>query len=141
MARQGNRPPLHLGALAHLAISRAAPPLLFDVREPEEFAVSHLPGARRVGGVEDALRLLEGEPKDRAIVAYCSVGVRSGTLVEELRARGFGNVRNLSGSIFAWANAELPLRNADGPTERVHPFDATWGRFLRPEFRSGSDQK
>ena len=49
--------------------------LLFDVRESEEYAVSHLQGARPAPSKDEALKALQGAPSDQRIVLYCSVGV------------------------------------------------------------------
>jgi len=45
-------------------------------------------------------------------------------------AAGFRNVRNLEGSIFAWANEGRPLVNARGQAAGVLPFNIPWGRYL-----------
>lgn len=105
-------------------------PVLLDVRTEKEFAVSHLPSAIRAK--EDPIRQLNGMGVgfDDPIVVYCSVGYRSSVLAQQLQAAGFRNVRNLEGSIFAWAHAGLPLENADGATSGVHPYNLLWGRLL-----------
>jgi len=105
-------------------------PLLLDVREKNEFAVSHLPGAVRVEK-DFAVQLNRlGIPKERPIVVYCSVGYRSAVLARALQKEGFINVRNLEGSIFAWANESRPLVNSNGTTSGAHPFNILWGRYL-----------
>lgn len=105
-------------------------PVLLDVRTEKEFAVSHLRSAIRVEG-DPILQLNQlGIGTDAPIVVYCSVGYRSSELAEKLQAAGFRNVRNLEGSIFAWAHAGLPLENAEGATSGVHPFNILWGRLL-----------
>jgi rhodanese-related sulfurtransferase len=119
-------------------------PLLLDARSSAEYAVSHLAGARHAPDERTALAALAGAAPEREILVYCSVGVRSSALAEELRARGFTRAANLEGGIFAWANAGLPMvrkprAGADGveePAERVHPFDARWGALLVPERRA-----
>lgn len=104
--------------------------ILLDVRDEREFAVSHLPGSHRVAG--DAVAQIRefGATPQSPIVVYCSVGYRSALLARDLQKSGFTNVRNLDGSIFAWANEGRGLVNADGPTHKVHPFNVTWGRYL-----------
>jgi rhodanese-related sulfurtransferase len=105
-------------------------PVLLDVREEKEFAVSHLRGAHRAE--KDAMGQLQrlGVDKATPIVVYCSVGYRSSVLANKLLNAGFVNVRNLEGSIFAWANSGRPLVNANGPAGGVHPFNLVWGRYL-----------
>lgn len=130
-------PQLDAGALEEwLSDPARPPPVLLDVREKEEYAVSHLPGARRAPSVEAALRLLAGMAKDAPIVAYCAVGYRSSALVRELRARGYTNARNLEGSIFEWANRGLPVYRDGRAVREVHPYDRRWGGYLRRELHS-----
>lgn len=105
-------------------------PLLLDVRAEEEFAVSHLAGALRAETLAEAQALLEGEPRGREVILYCSVGVRSGRLADALRRAGWTDARNLEGSIFAWANAGHPVFRGDERVREVHPYDAAWGRLL-----------
>ncbi|MCL4179699.1 MAG: rhodanese-like domain-containing protein [Verrucomicrobia bacterium] len=111
-------------------------PWLFDVRAPEEYAVSHLLGATRVDKVEDAVKQIrEGHPA-RAVVVYCSVGYRSADFAARLQSRGITNIFNLEGSIFQWANEGRPVFRGTAPVQVVHPYDPEWGRLLRRELWS-----
>lgn len=111
------------------------PPVVLDVRAPEEFAVAHIPGARRVAPGAD-VEALAADLRDRDVVVYCSVGVRSDSLGGRLAALGV-SVRNLRGAVFGWANDGRPLVDAAGaPTDVVHPYSARWGRYLKPERRA-----
>lgn len=104
--------------------------LLLDARTQREYAVSHLRGARPVptpGALEDVLR--DVAPTQR-IVVYCSVGLRSAKLAARLQARGFRDVANLEGSIFAWANAGRPVFRGTERVGVVHPYDRRWGKLL-----------
>lgn len=124
-------PTLTTDSLAtHLADSTAPRPLLLDARSPEEYAVSHLPGARRVDPNADTIAGLDTLSRDRPIVVYCSVGYRSARVTAQLRDQGFPEARNLKGSIFRWANEGRPLVRNDTPVEAVHPYDTTWGTLL-----------
>jgi len=111
-------------------------PVILDVREPEEFMVSHLPGAIRALTEDDALDILEGVPRDTSIVLYCSVGYRSSELAAQLMKQGFTNVHNLEGSLFEWANNGLPLYDDSLETTTVHPYDEEWGILLHRELWS-----
>ncbi len=105
-------------------------PLLLDAREPEEYAVSHLPGARNLGYNDANYAELEGVDHDRPVVVYCTIGYRSERMAEELRSRGFSKVYNLYGSIYAWALAGHPVVNAEGPTDRIHTYNRKWGTYF-----------
>ena len=113
------------------------PVVLIDVRTAEEFAVSHLPAAIRVEPFTDPDAAMTRLPRTTEIVAYCSVGYRSADFVHRLQSHGYVNAVNLRGSIFRWANEGRPLISEKGPTDQVHPFDARWGKLLRPSRRSG----
>jgi len=105
--------------------------LLIDVRDKEEFAVSHLPGAVNLTKPKEVT-----VAKDTAIVVYCSVGVRSAIFAKELSEQGFTDVRNLRGSIFAWGNKGYPLRRGATPVTVVHPYDKKWGVLLNREMHA-----
>lgn len=107
-------------------------PLLLDARSEREFATSHLCGARHAPDEAAALAVLAGERKERRIVVYCSVGLRSSALAERLEALGFTGVANLEGGIFAWANAGHPTCRGEERAHGVDPFDDRWGKLLDP---------
>jgi molybdopterin/thiamine biosynthesis adenylyltransferase/rhodanese-related sulfurtransferase len=78
--------------------------VLVDVRETEEFAAGHIPGARHVprGYLESRI---EGVAPDRSqhLILYCASGNRSAyaarTLMEDL---GYENVESMRGGITLW---------------------------------------
>lgn len=78
--------------------------VIVDVRETEEFAVGHLPGARHVPRAYLESRI-EGVVNDRDahVVLYCASGNRSAyaarTLAEDL---GYTNVESMTGGITLW---------------------------------------
>lgn len=118
-------------------MQQGAPLLLLDVREPEEFAQSRIPGAVRVAPGTPAAELLArhgAAMRGANVVFYCAVGWRSGLMVEALRTAttqaGALSLRNLRGGIFRWHAEGRPLDFAAG-AQGVHPFDAAWGRLLR----------
>jgi len=85
----------------------ANPPILLDVREPEELAVSAIPGALNIplGDLPNRASELDA---DAQIVVLCRSGVRSSQATSYLLARGFKNVRNIAGGINAWARTVDP---------------------------------
>lgn len=113
-----------------LADSSRRQPLLLDTRSPEEYAVSHLPGAWRVDPEGTSFPELDAVPRDTPIVVYCSVGYRSARVSSRLQKNGFTQVANLEGSIFQWANEGRPVFRDGVRVEAVHPYDRTWGTLL-----------
>jgi glyoxylase-like metal-dependent hydrolase (beta-lactamase superfamily II)/rhodanese-related sulfurtransferase len=101
---------------AHTVASRlrgATPPLLLDVREPEEFTgeLGHIEGALLVplDALEKRLPKLAGYV-DREIVVVCRAGARSATAAAILKRAGFSRVANLDGGMLAWARASQPVQ-------------------------------
>lgn len=114
--------------------------LLFDVRQRQEYAVSHLDGSLHWVDLPTALaRIAERRP--RRVILYCSVGERSSRAAARLQAaRPDLPIANLRGGIFAWAIAGLPLVDqTDRAVTRVHPYDARWGRLLPESLRHSGD--
>jgi adenylyltransferase/sulfurtransferase len=88
-------------------LASATPPILLDVREPFEWEICHLDGAKLVPLKELPARLKELDGH-RPIVTYCHHGQRSMRALEVLKAAGFAKVRSLKGGIDAWAREVAP---------------------------------
>jgi adenylyltransferase/sulfurtransferase len=75
---------------------------LLDVRSGAEWSITHLEGAVHIplGDLEGRLAELDAS---RPLVVYCKTGARSARAAALLVARGFADVRNLSGGIERWA--------------------------------------
>ena len=76
---------------------------LIDVREPFEYEIARIDGAKLIplGEISERLNELSGE---RPIVVHCHTGKRSAQAVRLLQQRGFANVYNLEGGIDAWSD-------------------------------------
>jgi adenylyltransferase/sulfurtransferase len=76
--------------------------VLVDVREPHEWEIAHIDGARLIplSQLPDRLNELDGHAE---IVTHCHHGARSMKALEILRGAGFAKVRSLAGGIDAWA--------------------------------------
>ncbi len=105
--------------------------LFLDAREPEEYQVSHLPGALLLGYNKLNLDVVKAVDKSRPVVVYCTVGYRSERAAKTLREAGFTRVYNLYGSLYAWKLAGFPLEDAQGqPTDRLHTYNKKWGQLV-----------
>jgi len=80
---------------------------VLDVREPEEWAQVHIPGATLIPLGQLAARVDE-VPRDRPVLVYCRSGNRSQEGRDILLRAGFTRVTSLRGGIKAWAAAGLP---------------------------------
>jgi len=93
------------------ALASSSPPLLLDVREPEEFVgeLGHIEGSLLVpmDALERRLPKLAGYV-DREVVLVCRAGARSASAGAMLSRAGFAKVRNLEGGMLAWNDARLP---------------------------------
>jgi len=97
-------------------------PLLVDVRPEVERAVSTIPGTMS----REAFEADRERFRDRDIVAYCTVGARSGWYASSLREEGW-SVRNLEGGLLAWTHAGGALTDASGDeTRRIHVYGKRW---------------
>ncbi len=76
--------------------------VVVDVREPPEWDLASVPGARQIPLSVLAERAGELDP-DRAYLVVCGTGTRSLRAVELLQARGFKLVKNVRGGLAAWA--------------------------------------
>lgn len=85
---------------------------LIDVREADQFAASHIPGALQI-----PLARIEGEipylPKNKPIVTYCTCPAEesSGQAVQILRNGGITGAAALQGGLAAWRKAGYPVQS------------------------------
>ena len=93
-------------------IASANPPLLLDVREPNEYRaeLGHIGGSLLIPLRDLASRSAELEAhRGRPIVAICRSGVRSTTAAAMLYALGFERVYNLKDGMVEWNDRRLPV--------------------------------
>jgi molybdopterin/thiamine biosynthesis adenylyltransferase/rhodanese-related sulfurtransferase len=105
-ARAETREVTPLEASELLGDARAA---LVDVREVDEWAQGHVPGARHVAR-SHIEQDIEAAVPDRSIpvVLYCAAGVRSVFVAQTLRAMGYQDVASMAGGFEQWKALGLP---------------------------------
>lgn len=116
-----------------LALQDAGAPIV-DVREPDEFADGHLPGAVNIprGLLEFEV---DGHPavnyetaealshRERPVVLYCLSGGRSALAAEALQRLGFTSPVSLAGGILHWADSGHPVVSPGSGVDRAgHEF-------------------
>jgi molybdopterin/thiamine biosynthesis adenylyltransferase/rhodanese-related sulfurtransferase len=115
--------------------------VIVDVRETEEFAAGHLPGAKHVprGHLESRI---DGAVPDRSqrVILYCASGNRSAlaahTLEQEL---GFEHVESMTGGYTLWKDRGYPV---DVPRTFTPEQRERYSRhFLLPEIGTEGQQK
>jgi hydroxyacylglutathione hydrolase len=87
-------------------------PLVLDVRQHDEYAAGHIPGAVHLMGGELPDRLSE-LPRDRPIVTICEGGYRSAVAAGLLARAGFRDVASIDTGVPAWRRAGLPIERGD----------------------------
>lgn len=84
--------------------------VLVDVREDNEFAKDHLPGAIHMGkGVIERDVELKVPDTNTELVLYCGGGFRSALAADNLRKMGYTNVISMDGGIRGWREKGYPL--------------------------------
>ena len=106
--------------------------VFLDARQPEEYKVSHLPNAYLFQYKSPVWEVLDAIAKDREIIVYCSIGVRSQKMAKAIKEKGYTNVKNLYGGIFLWADQYRYLVNEKNKsTQKVHGYNKLWGRWVK----------
>ncbi len=99
---------------AALAGSGAAEaPLVIDVRQMNEYAAGHVPGAWHINGGSLPDRLAD-LPRDRPIAVICEAGFRASIGTSLLRASGFEHASWVGAGFPAWRAAGLPVETGEG---------------------------
>lgn len=102
-----------------IRLQRDLPPLLIDVRDPDEHAAGCIDGAVLLPLSRLAADIAELAPNQaRPVVTCCASGVRSLTAARELQRLGYREVHSLRGGFSAWQRAgrdwQLPGAAQDG---------------------------
>lgn len=102
-----NGPEITAEELRQEMTDKAQDLVLIDVREPHEWDIVHIEGARLIplNQLPERLSELDGHAE---IVTHCHHGARSMKALEILKGAGFGKVRSLAGGIDAWAERVDP---------------------------------
>ena len=90
-------------------INSGKPIELIDVREPAEWEIVSIPGAKLVPK-DQILRgdALSDLPQDRQIVMYCKTGVRSAETLAVVKSAGFSDAVHVQGGVSAWVRQVDP---------------------------------
>ena len=113
-------PSLSVGEV-ELALHAQKPITILDVREPSEYAASHIPGAINIpqARIHDAAKTVLTD-KHATIYLYCKTDKRSSNATRTLRSMGYKNALNVSGGIDEWQKAGYPLQSNLGQTAQFN---------------------
>ena len=88
----------------HAALASPTPPRLIDVREPDEWEHSRIPGAELLPLSQwPQLAIEKLTDKNQELLIHCHHGGRSARATAWLLGQGFTNVKNVAGGIDAWS--------------------------------------
>jgi len=90
------------GAELKAVLDARRPITLLDVREPHEWAINRIEGARLTPLSQFDAFIPQLDPNDE-IYLYCYKGKRSLTALNKLKQAGFKNLHSLAGGIDQWA--------------------------------------
>ncbi len=103
---------------------------LLDIREGYEFDVSHIKGAVRFDE-----SVIDNLDKEKPLMLYCTMGLRSNKLAKRLQKEGFKSIYELKSGLIGWSNSELPMVNSNNEvTKEVHVYN----RYFKPFLRKGT---
>ncbi|MFC4005129.1 rhodanese-like domain-containing protein [Prauserella oleivorans] len=85
--------------------------VLLDVREPDEWAAGHAPGAVHIplGELPSRTDELAELPDDRPVYVICRTGGRSARATAWLNAAGLADAVNVAGGMKSWQTEGRPL--------------------------------
>jgi rhodanese-related sulfurtransferase len=86
---------------------------IIDVREPDEYADGHVPGAPLIP-LGDVMERVDEFPATDEVLIICKSGGRSMRAAEYLRGQGIDAV-NIAGGTMAWINAGHRVVTGDEP--------------------------
>ena len=93
--------------------------VLLDVREADEFAAGHIPGAIHASRGMLEFRL-SGSPqlasRDLNFVLYCKTSGRAALAAVAMQQMGYLNVKSIVGGFDAWAAAGKPVHKPELPS-------------------------
>ena len=87
--------------------------VVVDVREPDEFAASHMGGARNIplNALEEKLPL-SVKNKALPVVLVCATGARANRALAVAKKLGYEQAQVLGGGLKSWQDANLPIEKA-----------------------------
>ena len=85
------------------SLESALPPIVIDIRIPDHYVESHIPGSVNIPEEELPARTAElPEDRDVPIVMVCNIGKFSKKTTLYLKSRGYRNVRSVKGGLTEW---------------------------------------
>ncbi|MCP4441660.1 MAG: rhodanese-like domain-containing protein [Aureispira sp.] len=110
---------------------------VLDSRSKEEYNISHIAGAKRVGFEDFTSEKVWMLNREYTIIVYCAAGQRSKYVAQYLQMMGFVDVYVLEGSLINWSNTGHEVIDAAGNvTDKIHVFNKDNARLLKGSAKS-----
>jgi rhodanese-related sulfurtransferase len=104
----GNGVPIISSQELEAKLKNSNHPFLLDVRQPQEYRLGHIPGAKLIPLGSLGNRLNE-VPRGREVVCICATGHRSVPAVNKLTVAGI-EAWSLKNGMIAWQMARRPVK-------------------------------
>jgi rhodanese-related sulfurtransferase len=108
-------------------------PLLIDVREENEYAEGHIPGAINIP-LRTLTQNLDKVPADQPVFIYCASGLRAGTALTALGLLGYDNVKSFPPGWKGWSAAGEAVETEPVEAATVTPKE------VNPEMLAAVDE-
>lgn len=79
--------------------------IYFDCREPNEYALGHIPGAVFIPRGNLETKVEAAIPRDSKVLIYCASGNRSALAADTMQQMGYKDVASMSGGFRGWVEA------------------------------------
>ena len=79
--------------------------IYFDCREPNEYALGHIPGAVFIPRGNLETKIEAAIPRDGKVLIYCASGNRSALAADTMQQMGYKDVASMSGGFRGWVEA------------------------------------
>src|SRR5687767_15433999 len=116
------------------------PPVVIDVRDPDEYRDGHSESATNIsrGFLEFRVATAVTDPAT-PVVLYCQTGLRSVLAAKALKELGYQNVINLQGGYQKWAQSGLPtVREVPMTPDQIQRYSR---HFLLPQVGDKGQRK
>ena len=120
--------------LKEINLANSSPIIYLDSRTKAEFDISHISNSRWIGDRgELAINYINSS---NSVIIYCTIGYRSGKVVNHLRQKNHSNVYNLEGGILNWVSQDLPIYSNGVRTRYLHTYNWFRSLFLSKKYKA-----
>ena len=85
------------------------PPVIIDIRTPEEFKNGHIKGAKVINFSKDFEKNLSKLDRNQTYIFHCLSGKRGTRSLPIWKKLGFKNVHHLKSGYLGWTKEKLPV--------------------------------